>query len=232
MMRSLLASLFVLTFAVAPAQRSAGITSLRFVPMADEHPLPLDSDLVLANGATASVTKLRFYVSHVALHAAGRVVWNDGDRCHLVDASDSAQLIIALPTPAGIGADSVSFLLGVDSLTNVSGALGGDLDPTKGMYWAWNSGYINFKLEGRSPACAARDHRFEFHLGGYLPSDRSAQQVTVALTGSPVVSIALDISRFLDAVDLAKEYHVMSPGPAAVRLSISAANSFKQYAGK
>ena len=98
------------------------------------------------------------------------------------------------------------------------------------MYWAWNSGYINFKLEGRAPACAARDHRFEFHLGGYLPPDRSAQLVTVAVTGGPVVAIALDISRFLDAVDLAKEYHVMSPGPAAVRLSRAVANSFNGHA--
>lgn len=224
--------LFVMTFAATPAQRSTGITSLRFVPVADEGLLPLDSELVLANGATASVSTLRFYVSHVALHAAGRVVWSDGDRCHLVDASDSARLIIALPTPAGIGADSVSFLLGVDSLTNVSGALGGDLDPTKGMYWAWNSGYINFKLEGRSTACPARDHRFEFHLGGYLPPDRSVQHVSVAVSPGPVAAIAFDIPGFLNALDLQKEYHVTSPGPAAVRLSISAANSFKQYAGK
>lgn len=227
-MRPLHAFLLAMTVCVSAAQMGAGVTGLRFVPMADAQAIELDREFPLPGGASVSIAALRFYVSHIALHANGRAVWTDGDRCHLVDAADSSSITLA--TPSGLHADSVSFLLGVDSLTNVSGALGGDLDPTKGMYWAWNSGYINFKLEGRAPACAARDHRFEFHLGGYLPPDRSAQQVTVAVTGGPVVAIALDISRFLDAVDLAKEYHVMSPGPAAVRLSRAVANSFNGHA--
>lgn len=55
--------------------------------------------------------------------------------------------------------------LGTDSLTNVSGILEGDLDPIHGMYWSWNSGYINFKLEGywsNEP-----QQKFEYHIGGY-----------------------------------------------------------------
>ena len=63
--------------------------------------------------------------------------------------------------------DKIKFNLGIDSLTNVSGVMGGDLDPTKGMYWTWQSGYINFKMEGSSAVCPTRNHEFQFHIGGY-----------------------------------------------------------------
>ena len=46
----------------------------------------------------------------------------------------------------------LQFLLGVDSLHNVSGAQTDDLDPAKDMFWTWNSGYVMAKMEGNSPA--------------------------------------------------------------------------------
>lgn len=62
---------------------------------------------------------------------------------------------------------SFSFNIGVDSITNTSGALDGDLDPALGMYWAWHSGYINFKIEGKSKSCPTIKHKFQFHIGGF-----------------------------------------------------------------
>lgn len=61
---------------------------------------------------------------------------------HLVDAEDTASWTVTTTRSA-----QAYFLLGVDSLTNVSGAFGG-ASTIKGMYWAWNSGYINLKLKG------------------------------------------------------------------------------------
>ena len=59
----------------------------------------------------------------------------------------------------------IYFQIGIDSLTNVSGDLDGDLDPALGMYWAWNSGYINMKLEGKSSSCKSVKKEFQFHIG-------------------------------------------------------------------
>jgi len=48
----------------------------------------------------------------------------------------------------------------VDSLANVSGAMSNDLDATKGMYWSWQSGFINLKIEGKSASCKTRKINF------------------------------------------------------------------------
>ena len=72
---------------------------------------------------------------------------------------------------------SNTFYLGVDSLTNSNGAMGGDLDPTKGMYWTWQSGYINVKIEGKYSGCNTRNNKFQFHLGGYQNPFQTIQKI-------------------------------------------------------
>ena len=135
----------------------------RFVPCMGDQPLRLDTPITLPNGTPVTITQFRFYVGHFAFCRAGKVI-SRNDAFHLIDASDSASFSVELDaTTASVG-DSISFLFGVDSLTNVSGAFGGDLDPTRGMYWAWNSGYINLKLEGTSPASPYASRAFELHL--------------------------------------------------------------------
>ncbi len=59
------------------------------------------------------------------------------------------------------------FLLGVDSLHNVSGAQTDALDPAKDMFWTWNTGYVMAKLEGNSPSSALVNNKYEFHVGGF-----------------------------------------------------------------
>lgn len=119
--------------------------------------------------------------------------------------------------------------MGIDSLTNVSGALGGDLDPTKGMYWTWQSGYINFKLEGKSQYCNTRNNEFQFHLGGYLQPFYCLQSLKMKVNNSQEINIVLDVKKIIDAIDLKSLNHVMSPGKDAMTLSIIAANSFTIY---
>ena len=44
---------------------------------------------------------------------------------------------------------SLSFLLGVDTVRNHTGAQTGDLSPSKSMYWNWNTGYIFVRFKGK-----------------------------------------------------------------------------------
>jgi hypothetical protein len=44
--------------------------------------------------------------------------------------------------------DSITFLLGVDSMQHEKGIMDNGLSPVNGMYWAWQSGYIFVKWEG------------------------------------------------------------------------------------
>lgn len=163
---------------------------------------------------------LSFYVSGVTFLYHDSVVVQMNDFFHLVNMEDTASLRFRCNFEKPVVYDKVRFNIGIDSVTNVSGAFGGDLDPTKGMYWTWQSGYINFKLEGYSPLCNTRNHKFQYHIGGYQSPDASMQTVELACPpGSSRLLITLDIAAFLDGIDLARENEVMSPGEKAVGLS-------------
>ncbi|MFM1875276.1 MAG: hypothetical protein RL266_1013 [Bacteroidota bacterium] len=167
---------------------------------------------------------LRFYISRVQLLNEEEVVWQESDSYHLIDVADSASLEFRLPS--GFKANGLSFLLGTDSLANVSGALGGDLDPSKGMYWAWNSGYINFKLEGTSPVCTSRNNQFQFHLGGYAYPNATVQELMFPISGSSI-TVLVDVAQLLATIDLKVSSVIMSPGAEAVALSEQAATIFR-----
>jgi hypothetical protein len=182
--------------------------------------LQLDSSYAV-NETQVSIETVRFYVSGLAFYKGDSLVWKESDSYHLIDASKAESLSITTPEFA---ADKMVFILGTDSITNVSGAMGGDLDPSKGMYWAWNSGYINFKLEGASPICDTRNNAFQFHLGGYSGANATVQSVELELTSS---AILVDVKAFLEGIDLAQNNKIMSPGLEAVQLAEKAATIFR-----
>lgn len=172
------------------------------------------------------VDLVRFYISSVELMRGEEVVWKEQKSYHLIDFSDSASLNHVLLTPPGLRFDHIRFHLGIDSVTNVSGAMGGDLDPAKGMYWAWQSGYINFKMEGTSPSAPSRGHEFAFHLGGYAAPNATLQTIDLPVKDGSEIVIGFDLWTFLTSMNLGEVYNIMSPGPAAVDLSIRAARRF------
>lgn len=135
---------------------------------------------------------------------------------HLVDFSEVETLSIELDEA---NHKSCSYFLGVDSLTNSSGAHGGDLDPANGMYWSWQSGYINFKIEG-----FLNDQEFTFHLGGFL-NDHNSFKTIVKLLYHPE-EIVLKLDSFIDLIKEEKELHLMSPSVRAVEFSLVLSDSF------
>jgi hypothetical protein len=145
---------------------------------------------------------------------------------HLLDLEQEASLTPTFQMPENLTFDSLFFELGVDSLSTASGAMGGDLDPTKGMFWTWQSGYINVKMEGYHSKCPNKNHGFEFHLGGYLPPFSSLQKVTVPLVSNKKALITLEFAPFFEQVDWGKKPSIMSPGAEAQRLSGIMAKSF------
>ncbi len=172
-----------------------------------------------------SFSACKFYVSNIRLMKADTLV-KKLDQYFLFDVSQSSVFILET-TSDTLDFDHVVFSIGVDSTKSVSGAFGGDLDPTNGMYWSWQSGYINFKIEGTSTLCPTRKNKFQFHLGGYSYPYNALQNYSVACTPSGKQSIAIAIDQFMNTIDLGKEHSVMSPGLRAVELSKSFTASFK-----
>ena len=183
-----------------------------------------------ANGDSFYVDVLRFYLSSVQLQGKG-LEYREKDGHHLIDAEDgSTQTIVLKDVPAGVY-QLLCLDVGTDSLTNVSGAMGGDLDPSLGMYWAWNSGYINAKVEGRSNACKTLHYTFAFHIGGYKPPHQTLRRLTFPLKNIKIrqgattsVRIRADLAKFFGQIRLEKTNQVMIPGKQGAQL----ADGFKQ----
>ncbi|MDN3675869.1 hypothetical protein QWY90_00740 [Flavobacterium paronense] len=80
----------------------------------------------------------------------------------------------------------------------------GDLDPTKGMYWAWQSGYINIKIEGKSTSCKTRNNEFQFHIGGYREPNYMMRKVEFNCNSNDNITIAIDLKDFFSNINLAQ----------------------------
>lgn len=190
-------------------------------------PLVLSKQLYrTGNNDSLFIDAFRCYLSCFRLSANGHFLPTDST-CHLIDAEDPQTLEFVLPNiPAGMY-DEINFNIGVDSLSNVSGAMGGDLDPTKGMYWAWNTGFINAKLEGRSEACKTLHHVFEFHIGGFMAPFNTIRQVSLLINNFTVSSnnktttirLRVDLSAWFNNIQLKETNSIVMPSAKAMTMA-------------
>lgn len=171
---------------------------------------------------------LKFYISGIEFLNKGKPVWKEENSFHLIDASQEKTMSVILKRSSSIICDQIKFNIGIDSTINVSGAMGGDLDPTKGMYWTWQSGYINFKLEGISNVCKSKNQEFQYHVGGYESPFNAFQTVTLDCKRSNKIEI--DIKELLSGIDLSKQDHIMSPSAEAVVLAQKISKTFSVQA--
>jgi hypothetical protein len=225
---SIICTVFCLeTYAQPPATSERLL--LRFAPIADGKELTLQNTTEEGE-AGLRITTMRCYISGISIWQNDLQVWKEEHSYHLLDAEQPESLLLSLSVPSNLQYNTIRFNLGIDSATSASGAHGGDLDPAKGMYWAWQSGYINFKLEGTSPQSTARKHAFHFHLGGYQYPYVSLQPVALRVKPSQAFIIRMDMTRFLSGIDLAKQNSIMIPGAEAYLLSKKAAGIFEATA--
>jgi hypothetical protein len=177
-------------------------------------------------GDSLYIDVLKYYLSNIRLKSSNGLNYAEKKSYHLVDAEDSASLVIYLTDLHEGSYTQLQFQIGVDSLANVSGALDGDLDPGKGMYWAWNSGYINAKLEGHPKVCHTLHQGFEFHIGGYLAPYRTIRSIAlnipelrVKTDNEPVLTIYCNVAKWLTDTDLTNTNSVLIPGKLAVKFA-------------
>ena len=174
-----------------------------------------------SNIDSISINQLKFYLTNFSLIKSKNTVWKEDKSYHLIDLSDTNTFSFLFNLLEKIDFDEIHFLLGTDSLTNVSGVMGGDLDPTKGMYWAWNSGYINFKIEGERNTIP-----FEFHIGGYAPPYQSVQKIKLKTINNESLNIRLNINKFIHQLNINDQNKILSPGKEAQKLSLMLSNLF------
>ncbi len=219
----------MLLFGVAaPVCAQQGTATLQFRPLYNaQQVVPGKKVFNPKTNDSLRIDVLRFYISDICFYKHDSLVASDSLH-HLVDMEHPGSLRIACAFSKPVIYDQVKFNIGVDSLTNVSGVSGGDLDPTKGMYWAWQSGYINFKLEGYSPQCKTRHQKFQYHIGGYMAPFATLQQVGLPCSnGKNELQLEINLDAFLNALDFSTCSEVMSPGEQAVKLSRQLSSLFR-----
>lgn len=124
------------------------------------------------------ITKLKYYIGGITFKRLDGSLFVDSNYYLISEDEPESKVIGINSLPEGIY-KGVSFILGVDSLHNCSGAQSGALDPANAMFWAWNTGYIFLKLEGRSPASGSPGHIFEYHIGGYKAPVNAIRQINL-----------------------------------------------------
>ncbi len=175
------------------------------------------------NKDSIQIKKVQFYLTDVKIKSSENIIFSIDDSNYLIDVFTPETLKRSLQNTSIKNIKEISFNIGVQDSLNTIGALADDLDPSKGMYWSWQSGYINFKIEGISPSCKTRKNKFQFHIGGYQQPYKTTIRVSfqVKNTSTKNIIIHLNISDFFTEIDLKSENQIMIPGKEAKEIADS-----------
>lgn len=238
----------VLLYGNYPATAQPGTTSqhaetgmvlLQFSHVVGNSRLYLDSSYSNISGESFSIHKLRYYISNIVFHNTNSgKQYKVSERYFLINEAEAASKKLSLIVQSG-QYNMLSFLLGVDSLRNVSGAQTGALDPLNDMFWTWNTGYVMAKLEGSSPVSKLPHHLIEYHIGGFRGAHAVLQTVklqmqkgkSIRVTSKHTTNLQLraDIGSWFSGkhvLAIAEQPACTSPGPLAVKFSENYATMF------
>lgn len=212
------------------AQKNSGQLVISIYPTFNEKPLVLtEQNYISENGDTLSIDLFKFYFSGLHLTDSDNKTFNEKESYHLINAEDSLTCSFSISNIPSGTYNSLEYAIGVDSLKNVSGALSGDLDPIKGMFWTWNTGYISAKLEGKSRKCKTHNNAFDLHVGGYLNPYNTYRKNKLDLNTLRIVSgkttylyLTADVAEWFknpESIEPSTINHVVMPDRNAIKIA-------------
>ncbi|MEN9569264.1 MAG: hypothetical protein RL172_495 [Bacteroidota bacterium] len=235
---TVLITIAVLYLLQLPAQQhKPGMLTIQFKNTYNGQPVQL-YDSLYSNGMNEQfeLRKLKYYVGQVQL--AGNAIQ---PQYYLINQQDSASWYFTIPVNPG-KYEQLSFLLGVDSSSNTSGAQTGALDPLNDMYWTWQSGYVMIKIEGTSPQSTTANNKMEYHLGGYSGPYKVQQRINLPFSfgqllhiqpgKNTTVTIQLQLEKFWQqpgVKNIAAQPVCNTPGLLARQLALAFGHLFSIY---
>lgn len=223
---------------VLHSKKKKAALTIRFLHYANGRALiPVDSVYTNSLQESYTITKLRYYISNITL--LHNETLHDTSNYQLIDLAGSTSFTI--PVNEGKYND-ISFLLGIDSLRNCSGAQEGVLDPMRDMFWTWNTGYVVLKMEGRSNVSPVKK-RLEHHIGGYRFGNNVSSRVTITFpdelkikeNSNTEIVIAVDLDRYWNGVNkisIKEEPLCTLPGKQAQKIAANFPGMFSLSAIK
>jgi hypothetical protein len=192
--RNLLSALLVLGFVAAcndkdaPATEITGTVKLSFSNTVNGSPMVLTTQTYTnPTGENYTISKFKYYITNIEV-SNGSAKAMEKDSYHLVDQSIASSQSFNISMGVN-NYTTVSFLLGVDSTRNVSGAQTGALDPLNDMFWTWNSGYIMAKMEGNSPVSTQPLNKVEYHIGGFSGANNVLKKITLTMPAGKTLNV-------------------------------------------
>jgi len=169
-----------------------------------------------------------FFISNVRLIDALGNKWEAPQDAYLICTSCSGDQSIVLSDVPGGDYVGFEYSMGVEGDLNNSGAQTGDLSPSTGMFWSWNTGYIMIKAEGTSPQSS--DGSFSFHLGGFEGENNivvAKQQVfsdgmlEVSADNNPTIMLQVNPAKLWhNAPSVAETSKTHMPGATATAMAV------------
>jgi len=174
--------------------------------------VPSDAQAITtASGESFTVSKLRYYLSNVRLRRSDGSWFaapqnaESSEGYQLIDAAVPASTKFEVANVPPGQYTGIEFLLGIDAARNHAGAQTGALDPARGLFWSWKTGYIFFAFEGHSPQSSDSAKALTYHVGGdaaaartvFLPLAPKPARVEPRLV--PTIHLKADVGRLFDA---------------------------------
>ncbi len=244
---SLLLGAVLMSFSSSSNKKHRGTLTLQFNHLFNNEPLVFGKEYTNAHGEKLTVKTLNYFISNIklTLKDGSEYIVPQDSSYFLIRQSDAASQKIQLTNLPKGKYKSISFLIGVDSARNTMDVSKrtGTLDvagTAKGMYWAWNSGYIFLKFEGKSSVIPdSLSNNFYYHIGGFggfksatINNIRTKafdfEEAISLKKSSPIVNINVDIATlFKQKTDvlLAKNSNVMW-GELSVKISENYTSGF------
>lgn len=172
-----------------PPAEDKGTVKVTFNHVVDNDPFAYGTNYKNAFGDTFAVNKFQYYISNIKLTKSDNSVYSEPESYHLIHKDNllSNNNFVISNIPAGTY-KSITYVIGVDSIKNVTGAQENDLSPSYGMFWNWFTGYIMLKLEGTSPQSGSMDKTITFHIGGFGGANNVLRTVTINFAEDLVIS--------------------------------------------
>lgn len=206
---------------------SGGVIKIQFLNMVDTNQFMLNQNFVNPKGDTVNISKFNYYISNIVITKNDNSTFVEPNSYHLVEAITPSTSVISLTNVPEGSYKSISFMLGVDSARNCSGAQDGDLDPARDMSWGWSTGYIMVKIEGTSPKSSSFTKSLTYHIGGYGGVNKTQRNfnfnfasttANVSKTATPLIHLSVNINEFFktpNLIDVVTQFNQGVVGPTA-----------------
>lgn len=167
--------------------------SIEFENQVNGSPLVLNTTTYKnAKGEDFKINVFKYYVSNIKLSKVDGTTYLIPESYFLIDASKTESTNITLKDVPTGDYTKIEYTIGVDYARNFAGAQTGALDPTNGMFWTWNSGYIFVKLEGTSPQSTATGNTITFHIGGVIDPNNTIRTFTTEINAANPLRVRTD----------------------------------------